>query len=68
MHFFRNTLTLFICLTQTILFAQPGDGGPGGDPDDVIPINQYVILLIVGAVGFAVYKIISDKKKKQKSE
>ena len=40
-------LTMLLCISSSMLLAQPGD--PGGDPDNPVPIGGLEILLIGGA-------------------
>lgn len=50
------------CL-PSLLWAQPGGGGP--DPDPAVPIDGGLSLLVAAGVGYAVKKA-HDKRKREK--
>ncbi|MEO6915547.1 MAG: hypothetical protein ABI151_07720 [Chitinophagaceae bacterium] len=64
--FIATACMLFaICLLPTLLWAQPGGGGP--DPDPSVPIDGGLSLLVAAGIGYAAKKR-HDKKKAAKLE
>jgi hypothetical protein len=55
-------VTSFLSILAISLYAQPGDPGGGGDPDNPVPITGIEYLIAAGAAFGA--KKIYDKKKK----
>ena len=53
----------FICL-PSLLWAQPGGGGP--DPDPSVPIDGGLSLLVAAGAGYAIKKAY-DKRKAEKT-
>ena len=55
-------IVVFACL-PSLLWAQPGGGGP--DPDPSVPLDGGVSLLVAAGVGYALKKA-RDKRKENK--
>lgn len=49
----------FVCL-PSLLWAQPGGGGP--DPDPAVPLDGGVSLLVAAGVGYAIKKAYNKRK------
>ena len=57
----RLRLVAFLLFFSSILAAQPGGGGPGGDPD--VPLGGIELLIAAGAL-FGAKKAFDKRKNK----
>jgi hypothetical protein len=60
----RIVLCAIMCLPTVLLFAQ---GDPGGDPDQGVPFDGGLGLLVAAGVGYAAKKGL-DRRKKRRAE
>ncbi|MBE7169233.1 MAG: hypothetical protein INR73_01500 [Williamsia sp.] len=56
-------MMLVLTFLPSLLWAQPGGGGP--DPDPSVPLDGGVSLLVAAGVGYAIKKA-HDKRKETK--
>ncbi len=50
-------------LPVVLLFAQPGPGDPGDDPDPAVPFDGGLTLLVAAGIGYAAKKGYDRRKK-----
>lgn len=53
---------LIFNIFQLAQIMPQGGPDPGGDPDPGIPIVQYVVLLVIGAVGYGAKSVMKKNK------
>ena len=61
----KVALTLLLLINSLLLFAQPGLPGDGCDADDceVVPLDNWVIILVAGALILTTVYLHNKQKK-----
>jgi hypothetical protein len=59
-------MTLFLTCLPTILLLAQGD--PGGDPDENVPFDGGISILVAAGIGYAVKKGYDRRKKNKEAK